>query len=188
MKSIKPLFALSILCLLAWAACKDDDGNVIENPPVNRYEACCGVQAVEATTGQGHVYIPNIFTPNGDGINDAFMIFADDNIEQIEELKVKDQEGVVAFAYFNFPPSRVEFGWMPSEKEAPGGLYNFRAVIRSTGNVVDTVSGSVCVYRCKTEADSVLMENISNCQWPTQNDGAGGHDPFFPAFETDECF
>lgn len=58
------------------------------------------------------VYIPNIFTPNDDGINDLFMIQAGgDQISEITEFQIFDRWGEVVFTANNFQPNDPSFGW-----------------------------------------------------------------------------
>ncbi len=173
--------------IILFSSCKDDEMSN-EEAPMNIYESCCEMPGVDITIGQGNIFIPNIFTPNEDGINDVFIIWADENIAQVEELTIKDKAGTDIFTQFSFMPNEFNFGWLPSETEAPNGLYDYDASIRSLDGVVESVSGSVCVYRCKTETDSILVENIPNCQFSTQHDGEGGHDHLAPSLESAECF
>jgi gliding motility-associated-like protein len=57
------------------------------------------------------VYIPNVFTPNGDGINDRFMIFANDQVEQIIELEIFNRWGDLVFMNNSFPVNDEAYGW-----------------------------------------------------------------------------
>lgn len=58
------------------------------------------------------VYIPNSFSPNGDGINDVFMIFSDpDIVANVKSLRVYSRWGESVFQFFNFPPNDAAFGW-----------------------------------------------------------------------------
>lgn len=47
------------------------------------------------------VYIPNIFSPNGDGINDEFFIPFSPAMTEITELKIFDRSGSLVFEAFN---------------------------------------------------------------------------------------
>lgn len=58
------------------------------------------------------IYIPNAFSPNNDGINDLFMIFARDNsVERIRTFLVFDRWGDLVHEYENFQPNDPAAGW-----------------------------------------------------------------------------
>ena len=58
-----------------------------------------------------NVYIPSAFSPNGDGINDDFRIYTDDDVEKIESFLVFDRWGEVVFEYYDFAPNEPAAGW-----------------------------------------------------------------------------
>lgn len=58
-----------------------------------------------------NVYIPNAFSPNGDGANDLFMVFAGEDVAIIHNLKVFNRWGGLLFERSNFPPNDPRFGW-----------------------------------------------------------------------------
>ena len=58
------------------------------------------------------VYIPNVFSPNGDGFNDVFMIFAGEGkVKNIEAFKVFDRWGELVFEDYNFQPNDPANSW-----------------------------------------------------------------------------
>jgi gliding motility-associated-like protein len=57
------------------------------------------------------VYIPNVFSPNNDGINDFFTIYGNKDVEQIVELRIYDRWGNFVFTKNEFPPNIENFGW-----------------------------------------------------------------------------
>jgi len=72
----------------------------------------------EATTCIDIVYIenvdidiPNIFTPNDDGINDVFYISSDNTVASIKELKIFDRWGNLVFSQNDFPSNDKSYGW-----------------------------------------------------------------------------
>ena len=58
-----------------------------------------------------NIYIPNIFTPNGDGINDYFTLFGDQKVEQINSLRIFDRWGELIFEAENLIPNQELSGW-----------------------------------------------------------------------------
>lgn len=57
------------------------------------------------------IYIPNAFSPNGDGTNDVFMIYSDDDVLEIKSFLVFSRWGETVFEYENFTPNNPAFGW-----------------------------------------------------------------------------
>ncbi|MEM9920006.1 MAG: gliding motility-associated C-terminal domain-containing protein, partial [Bacteroidota bacterium] len=57
------------------------------------------------------VYIPNAFTPNGDGFNDRFTIFSDNDVERIKLLRIFDRWGDLVFEMRDFLPNDPDLGW-----------------------------------------------------------------------------
>ncbi|HHM20649.1 MAG TPA: hypothetical protein ENJ20_01380, partial [Bacteroidetes bacterium] len=53
------------------------------------------------------VYVPNAFSPNGDGINDLFMPFTGKDVASINEFRIFDRFGNNVFAAANFSPGDV---------------------------------------------------------------------------------
>ena len=58
------------------------------------------------------LFIPNIFSPNTDGENEIFMIYANSrNINEIQSFEVFDRWGEKVFEQFNFQPNDPVHGW-----------------------------------------------------------------------------
>lgn len=68
-----------------------------------------------------NIYIPNAFSPNGDGNNDRFMIFSQGDVEKVEVMRIFDRWGDQVFENKDFPPNVASEGW--------NGLINGRPVI-----------------------------------------------------------
>ncbi len=59
-----------------------------------------------------NLYVPNAFSPNGDGINDYFTIYADDRqVKSIQSLQVFSRYGDRVFHRTDFAPNQPELGW-----------------------------------------------------------------------------
>lgn len=59
-----------------------------------------------------NVYIPNAFSPNGDGANDYFTIFANGGeVVQVRRLMIMTRWGEQVFAKLDFPPNVPQMGW-----------------------------------------------------------------------------
>ena len=59
-----------------------------------------------------NVFIPNAFTPDNDGINDVFQIFADaKSVASIRRFQVFNRWGAQLFDAHDFQPNQAAFGW-----------------------------------------------------------------------------
>lgn len=59
-----------------------------------------------------HLYVPNAFSPNGDGNNDKWMIFGDiDKVINIKHLEIYDRWGEKMFEASDFAVNDPDFGW-----------------------------------------------------------------------------
>lgn len=58
------------------------------------------------------IFIPNAFSPNGDGANDVFLIFARaGSVEKVRSFYIFNRWGEQVFEVFNFPPNDPHYGW-----------------------------------------------------------------------------
>ncbi|MFK7810554.1 MAG: gliding motility-associated C-terminal domain-containing protein, partial [Saprospiraceae bacterium] len=57
------------------------------------------------------VYIPNAFSPNGDGNNDWFTVFAGPQVVKIRSLKIFNRWGEQVFEAVDFFPNDELLGW-----------------------------------------------------------------------------
>ena len=58
-----------------------------------------------------NVYIPNAFTPDGDGINDFFTVFSSQNVKQVKRLQLFNRWGAKLFDRQEFPTNEPGMGW-----------------------------------------------------------------------------
>ncbi|MFZ1677371.1 MAG: T9SS type B sorting domain-containing protein, partial [Saprospiraceae bacterium] len=57
------------------------------------------------------VYIPNVFSPNEDGVNDLFTIYGNKDVEVIVEMRIFDRWGNFVYMNTHFPPNEENYGW-----------------------------------------------------------------------------
>jgi gliding motility-associated-like protein len=96
------------------------------------------------------VYIPNAFSPNGDGINDKFFISADpDQVITIKAITIYSRWGEIVFATQNQDPNDENSGWdgrIKNEFVNPG-VYVVYAEIEFIDGVTEFYTGDVTVVR-----------------------------------------
>lgn len=66
--------------------------------------------SIKATCDNGQVFIPNAFTPDGDGINDVFMVQGK-GIGLVKSLRIFNRWGELLFEKRNVAPNNPSFGW-----------------------------------------------------------------------------
>ena len=89
------------------------------------------------------IYVPNIFSPNGDNENDVFMIFADmRGVKNIKSFQVFSRWGELVHEYYNFEPNNPAFGW--------NGRFNaqdLNPAVFVWYAVIELVDGSEVLYK-----------------------------------------
>lgn len=96
------------------------------------------------------IFIPNAFSPNGDGANDRFTIFADmDEVVEIRRLMIMDRWGEQVFARSNFLPNDLELGWDGTLRDEPlnPAVFVFFAEIEFVDGEVALFEGSITLVR-----------------------------------------
>ncbi len=95
------------------------------------------------------IFIPNAFSPNnGDGINDIFMIFANnDKIRKVNTFQVYDRWGEQVFLAENFQPNDPVFGWNGklNEKDLNPAVFVYFAEIEFIDGVKIIYKGDVAL-------------------------------------------
>ncbi len=71
------------------------------------------------------VYIPNVFTPNNDGVNDKFKVFPNVKVKEIEYFGVYDRWGNLAFEHLNNGDSEFEWDGRIDGSTYSKGTYSF---------------------------------------------------------------
>lgn len=57
------------------------------------------------------IFIPNVFSPNGDGLNDFFFVNANKSVALIKSMKVFSRWGGLVFSGTDLPPNDMQSGW-----------------------------------------------------------------------------
>ncbi len=92
------------------------------------------------------IYIPNIFSAsNGDGINDRFTIYANENVNIVNEMYIYDRWGNMVFSNRNFAPNDPSYGWdgTLNTSMAINGVYVYLFRVTTIDGEVLTYTGDV---------------------------------------------
>lgn len=96
------------------------------------------------------IYSSNAFSPNNDGINDFFMIQANEKtISNINSFLIFDRWGESVFEVRNAQPNSVEFGWDGTflGKKGESGVYVWFAEILLADGSLEILKGEVLLMR-----------------------------------------
>jgi gliding motility-associated-like protein len=95
------------------------------------------------------IFIPNIFSPNGDGVNDYFAVFGNQAAFLVKELRVYDRWGGQVFEGQNIPLNAENLGWNGTldGKQLNPDVFAFYALIRFIDGEEVLYKGSVTLVR-----------------------------------------
>lgn len=113
-------------------------------------KGCRASAAVKVIVVRSAVYAPNIFSPNGDGINDAFMLYSrQGSVAVVRSFTVFSKWGQVLFQQTDFHPNDPQYGW---DGDARGrkmdpGVYAWLAEVEYADGTVEVLKGGVVLAR-----------------------------------------
>ncbi|MBK7872764.1 MAG: gliding motility-associated C-terminal domain-containing protein [Saprospiraceae bacterium] len=95
------------------------------------------------------VYAPNVFSPNGDGVNDYFQLFPSREVDVILDLQIFDRWGNLLFAGNNDITDNKILRWDGSFNAKPMqiGVYVWTARVRFIDDTISNLSGDVTLIR-----------------------------------------
>jgi len=94
------------------------------------------------------VYVPNIFSPNGDGVNDRLVISSGSDVENILSMIIFDRWGNSVFSANNFLSDDVLNAWdgTVKGKALNPGVFAYRMIVE-VGGQQEIVYGDVTLVR-----------------------------------------
>ena len=188
MKNYYKLSCFGLFIAVFLMACNPDK----EMPGV--YDSCCGSEPVEfspqGTTAR--VYVPNVFTPNGDNVNDYFFPFSNGEILIINYMVItkKEEDGSTTVLYQreNIDPNDINNYWWGTDIEGiryKGG-FDYQISFYTTDSLAFAVQGKGCSVIC--EGESPVDNPREGCFYPAQNNGDGTFNLNLPTGEHENCF
>ena len=95
------------------------------------------------------LYIPNAFSPDGNGINDYFTVFAGSGVEEITSMYIFDRWGDLVFTREHFPPNIPNLGWDGTVEGEPAAIavYAYWVQVRYKDGSEELFKGDVHLIR-----------------------------------------
>lgn len=95
------------------------------------------------------VYVPNVFSPNDDGINDLFTIYAGKSVTKIKSFVVFSRWGETIYSHTNFVPNNPLEGWDGKHrgKELQPAVFTWFAEIEFLDGRTEVYKGDVSLVR-----------------------------------------
>ena len=95
------------------------------------------------------VYIPNVFTPNGNGQNDEFTVYTNEEVEEVVLLEIFDRWGNKVFVNEHFPPNDEQYGWDGVYKNQlmNPAVFAYQVVVRFSNDEIRDYKGDVTLVR-----------------------------------------
>jgi gliding motility-associated-like protein len=98
---------------------------------------------------QEDIYVPNIFSPNGDGINDQISVFAGSDVREIMSWVIFDGWGNMVFQARGFMPNDESVYWDGNAQNKPlnPGVFTYRLDVLLQDGTTKVVYGDVTLLR-----------------------------------------
>lgn len=95
------------------------------------------------------LFIPNAFSPDGNGTNDGFTIFGGPAVDRINALRVYDRWGGLVFEREDFMPNEPSLGWdgTVDGKRVNSAVFVYYASVRYINGSTLEFKGDVTVVR-----------------------------------------
>lgn len=137
----------------------------------NKYAACCGAESVDYIHSDMSIYVPNVFTPNKDSVNDLFFPHLSGKVVEVIDFTIYTSVGdTVLFYRPTIVYNRLDnYGWnglREGFKEPYIGAFRYTMKIVNIQGDTKLIEGRACRLDCDTDADK-LKEKVG-CYFPDQ--------------------
>ena len=95
------------------------------------------------------IYIPNIFSPNGDGNNDRFYVYGNSAVKIIKSILVFDRWGNIIYAEEDLSPNEESKGWngLKKDQSVVPGVYTYHVIIEDHFGSEHEFAGTITLIK-----------------------------------------
>jgi hypothetical protein len=145
--------------------------NIFDPTPkgTDPYKGCCGAEPVLIKVGDTKIFVPNVFTPNDDGINDVFKPFYDQKKLSIQQIIISNAEGKMIWETNKFDPNIPITAWAGkiSKDSTYTGLFNYTMIFSDKAGASKVFGGSACSVVCNPKIPITIADK-NKCFFPMQ--------------------
>ncbi len=95
------------------------------------------------------VYIPNVFSPNFDGLNDYFTVYGDASLSHVVSMEIFDRWGALLYQRTDFKPNYETDGWdgIHRSKRMLPGSYRYHITVEFIDGIRKSYAGFITIVR-----------------------------------------
>lgn len=161
-------YLLVTLLLIASCVDKKKDQAPLVTDPVYTNACCCDPTY---PAGSGLVFIPTMFTPNGDGVNDLLHLLGNQQIKYIYDVEIRNATNALLYtidtAFGNAAPGN--WNGIINGVVFHKGVLNIQCKAIDNNNTITQISAQSCAYSCDSVSNAALP-NILNCKFESMVD------------------
>jgi len=107
------------------------------------------IAVISDTSGLDGIYIPNVFSPNNDGINDLWSIFSKHENTYANKLNIFDRWGNVVYSREDFVVNGYDSGWDGTMNGKPlnPGVFVYQVVLTLSDGSQKSIHGNITLLR-----------------------------------------
>lgn len=95
------------------------------------------------------VFVPNAFSPNGDGLNDLLLVYSPGDVVKVLDFQIFSRWGELVFQQQDFLPNYPGFAWDGNFRglPMPAGIFVYKLEVQLIDGRTEILSGDVSLFR-----------------------------------------
>ena len=96
------------------------------------------------------VFMPNVISPNNDGVNDVFYVQSDRNVQRVKSMTIYNRWGDVQYSIKDVPPNEEGYGWngrYGEQRANTPGVFVYQVVLLMRDGREIVYKGDITVVR-----------------------------------------
>ncbi|MCB0645888.1 MAG: hypothetical protein KDC49_04455 [Saprospiraceae bacterium] len=136
----------------------------------DKYAACCGAEPYEYEHADMSIFVPNVFTPNEDGVNDLFFPHINGKVSEIIDFRILagDNDEILFYRNTIVWDNLKNYGWNGNKADGSPFTGPFRYTMKMVNHKGETLylEGRACRLDCEDAAEK--LKTKEGCFFPEQ--------------------